>query len=111
MANPPNPGNAGSINALLALLASQEFQTLRENEPEEAETQLKALLTQLGAKVPDDLTALLKNAPGAQVYQDLLKELEDYQNPLTGPSGVQKLLKLAPPPVFGIHCPITDKLA
>lgn len=105
------PSNPAATLALVVKLADPAFQELRKTNPAQALEELKTLLTSLNAQVPDNLEELLADAPGAQRYQDLLAELTKYENPLTSPKDVDIVLKLAPPPVFGIHCPHTDKLA
>jgi hypothetical protein len=101
-----NPSNLSAIRALVAKLGNE---TLRAD-PGELENQIKQLLADQGAEVPNNLGALLAAAPDAKQYQALEKELAAYHEHLMSRDIVEKTLKLASP-LFGLHCPFPAKLA
>ena len=97
-----NPSNLDAARALVAKLADPTFRDRLKTDPNGAVAEFTTLLKAHGAAVPTTLSADLQKAPPAASYDKLLKTLG------TGPLDsmtVESITKLAPPPVFGIHCP------
>jgi hypothetical protein len=98
---PSNPSSS-EARKIVEKLADPVFQTLIQNNPAAAKTEFTALLTGLNLAAPTNLSQLLQDAlaKGTGPYEDVRKALDAALTP----ADVESVMKLAPPPAFGIHC-------
>src|SRR5581483_10648140 len=98
--------NLAKMRAIAVKLADPEFRTKPQTEQE---ADLKGLLEEQGLQAPVDLGELLTDAQDSEHYQQVINDIDQYEEGLITRHSVESVLKLAFP--LGAHCPLPGKLA